>query len=257
MSSARAIPTAAIKNTATASSHLMSATHLILDGLDDVAQIAGRIPEGLGALRLADAIERTYHHARVASARRPGCGPVAERIRSEIAAELCASPRLPAVVRDLHLAEAVAAVEGDALERGGSTGGDARARLGRDEEGPHGHALDRDGRLRYGPRFDTSTRVVRNPIGRLHPELLERLVDDGDLREILYPVRRIPARDDEPCRKSVEHRQRSAVHLVRDDDVRIVQHAADRKRLDEIGHARKRGLVEPVECDVDGALPDT
>src|SRR5215470_17782632 len=166
MSSARAIPTAAIKNAATASSHLMSATHPILDGLDDVAQIAGGIPERLGALRLADAVERTHHHARVAGARRPRCGPLAERIRSEIATELRAPPRLAAVVRDLHLADAVAAVEGDALERGRSTGSDARARLGRDEEGPHGHALDRDGRLRCAPRFDTSTRVVRNPIRR-------------------------------------------------------------------------------------------
>src|SRR5689334_16820052 len=111
MSSARAIPTAAIKNTATASSHLMSATHLILDGLDDVAEIAGRIPERLGALRLADAVERTHPHVRVAGARRPGCGPLSERIRSEIATELCAPPRLPAVVRDLHLADAIAAVE--------------------------------------------------------------------------------------------------------------------------------------------------
>ena len=114
--------------------------------------------------------------------------------------------------------------------------------------------MDRHGGLGRRPGLHAAARVVGNPIGRLHPELLEGLVDDGDVGEVLHPVGRVPAGHDEPRRKPVEHRQRRAVHLVGDDDVRIVERARERQRLHEVRHARERRLVEPVEGHLDRAL---
>src|SRR5206468_3606215 len=108
---------------------------LQVDVLDHVAEVAGGIPERLAALRLADPVERAHHDARRPRlGRRPGGGPLAERVAAEIAAEVRAPPRGAAIRRNLHLLDAVAAVEGDALERDGPADGQTGARNRRGDE---------------------------------------------------------------------------------------------------------------------------
>src|SRR5262249_37076380 len=85
------------------------------DLLDHVAQVAGRIPERLVALRLADRVERADHQPRGASSCRfPRRRPLAERVPPVVGAEHGPAPRDTEVVGDLHLADPVATVEGDA-----------------------------------------------------------------------------------------------------------------------------------------------
>src|SRR5438552_17325324 len=70
----------------------LSAHHEV-DVLDDVAEVAGRVPERLGALRLADAVAGAHHPPR-----RPGAGgwprrrPVAERVPAAAGARPGAAP---------------------------------------------------------------------------------------------------------------------------------------------------------------------
>src|SRR5439155_10505707 len=98
------------------------------DALDDVAQIAGRVPHGLVPLRLADRVEGPDHQPMFARPRRrPHRTPFAERVTAEVRPELRAPPGDALVVGHLDLADAVAAVERDALERHGPPGDDARA----------------------------------------------------------------------------------------------------------------------------------
>src|SRR5207244_6726287 len=109
---------------------IIASPDVILDGFDDVAKITGRVPQRLRALRFPNPVERAHHHLRRSRARRrPGRGPLSERIRSEIAAERRTPPRHPAVVRDSDLADAVAAVERDAFQHGLPAAGQARPRL--------------------------------------------------------------------------------------------------------------------------------
>src|ERR1700686_3986596 len=112
------------------------------NGFDDVAQIAGRIPQWLHRLGVAGIVgganlelvgaRRELHLQR----------PYAERIFAEILAEFRRRPALAAVARDRDLLDALAAVEGDALQRG-------RARLQPGavghigDEGTDGEAVDR------------------------------------------------------------------------------------------------------------------
>src|SRR2546428_8678570 len=110
--------------------------------LDDVAQVAGGVPEGLGPLRLADRVERPDHERVVARpGRRPDRAPLTERVPAEVRPELCAPPRGAGIVGDLDLADAVASVDPDTLERHGSPGGDTRPARGRDDKGPDRHAV--------------------------------------------------------------------------------------------------------------------
>src|SRR5207302_11449235 len=81
---------------------------------DDVAQVAGGVPEGLGPLRLADRVERPDHERVVARPwRRPGRAPLTERAPAEVRPELRAPPCGAAIVGDLDLADAIASVERD------------------------------------------------------------------------------------------------------------------------------------------------
>src|SRR6202158_2469091 len=83
-------PSASADPTASAASRhalaiLMAALPgLHVDVLDDVAEIARRIPERPCALRLADPVEGTYHQTMLARAgRRPGHGPLSEGVLAE------------------------------------------------------------------------------------------------------------------------------------------------------------------------------
>src|SRR5207244_3991789 len=128
------------------------------DALDDVAQIAGRVPQGLVSLRLTDCVERPNHKRIVPRAgRRPSRVPLPERVTAEVRPELRAPPRDAAVVGDLDLAHAVAAVERDAFERHGSPRDNARAIGRRADERADRHAADRHGVLRSRARLDAAT----------------------------------------------------------------------------------------------------
>src|SRR2546428_9492287 len=107
------------------------------------------------------------------------------RVPSVIGAECGPAPRGTEVVGDLHLADTVAAVEGDALERDGLNGGDPAPAGRSGDERAHGHAGDRHGALRGGARVDAPAGRVRNPVARLHPELFESVGEHRDLAEVL------------------------------------------------------------------------
>src|SRR5205085_6233172 len=132
-------PSSNVTITATRRACMLPRLHL--DRFDHVAQVAGRIPQRLVALRLADAVERTHHEAVPAwPGRRPRCAPLAERISAEILTGLRAPPADATVVGDLDLADPVAAVEGDALERRRPADLHAGPAGRRGDEGAHGHA---------------------------------------------------------------------------------------------------------------------
>src|SRR5215475_14702922 len=94
--------------------------------------------------------------------------PLAERIFAEFAAKLRWYPGVAAIGRDLNLLDALAAVEGDALQHS-----PARPELGAigdiGDEGADGEAVDRYSRLRCGARLDAVVRRVWNPVGGFHP----------------------------------------------------------------------------------------
>src|SRR6202022_4124223 len=84
--------------------------------------------------------------------------------------------RLSAIERDRDFLDALAAVESYSLQR-------RCARLQFPgighigDEGADVAAVDRDGRLGRGAWLDASAWRVRNPMGRLHPETVEDVVD--------------------------------------------------------------------------------
>src|SRR6267143_2915136 len=148
---------------------------LEVDALDDVPQIAGRIPKRRHALGLADTVQRADHdRLRPPSGRRTPRRPLAERIAAEVRPEGRRAPGLPAVVGDLDGLDAIAAVERDPGERRRRADGNAGATLRRRDEGPRPHPADRHGAGGRGAGLDAAARRVRNPVGGLHPELLER-----------------------------------------------------------------------------------
>src|SRR5712692_2145905 len=94
-----------------------SSGHDQRDLLDDVAQVAGGIPQRIVALGLADAVDRADHQPPGAgTAWPPGRRPFAERVATVVLAERGPAPREAAVVGDQHLADPVAGVEGDAFQ---------------------------------------------------------------------------------------------------------------------------------------------
>src|SRR5690348_14423088 len=80
--------------------------------LDDVAEIAGGVPQRLRSLGLADAIEGADHHAiGIGGRARPHRRPLAEGVAAEVGSELRAPPCGASVGRELHLADPVSPVE--------------------------------------------------------------------------------------------------------------------------------------------------
>src|SRR5262252_8334925 len=110
---------------------IVASSGLHVHVLDDVAQIAGGVPERLVALGLADAIEGAHHQTiGIGRSGRPHGRPLAERIAAEVGTELRAPPRGASVRRDLYLADSVSPVEGDPLDRDGLPHRHSRAGLG-------------------------------------------------------------------------------------------------------------------------------
>src|SRR5262245_10748782 len=73
---------------------------------------------------------------------------------------------------------------------------------------------------------------------------------------MLDPVRRGPARNHEPHRKTIPVRQRGSVHLVREQR-RLLDGLPNRKALDEVGGLVDDRTVGAVEHDLDRLLPDS
>src|SRR5215813_4174186 len=165
---------------------------LHVDVLDDVAQIAGGVPQGLRSLGLANAVEGADHQAIAIRGRgSPDSRPFAERKTAEVGSELRAPPRGASVGRDLHLGDSVSAVEGDSLDCDGLSHRHASARLRDGDEGTHRHSRDGYRARRRRARLHAAARRVGDAIAGLHPELLEDVIDDLDLGEILDPVGRV------------------------------------------------------------------
>src|SRR5262249_19272052 len=95
---------------------------LDVDGLDDVAHVARRVPPRLRRLGLAAPGGRAQHEGGGAGRQLDRGLPGPERVLAEIAAELRRLPRLAAVARQLDLLDAVTAVEGDAAHHAGGAG---------------------------------------------------------------------------------------------------------------------------------------
>src|SRR5439155_26223794 len=87
------------------------------DLLDDVAHVAAAVPARDGRLLLAGIADRPHAQAVRAARRRPVAVPAAEREAPEVRAEPGLYPGVTAVRRILQLADAAAAVEGDAVRR--------------------------------------------------------------------------------------------------------------------------------------------
>jgi hypothetical protein len=87
------------------------------NGFDNVAQIARGIPKRLGRLRVAGIVGRANLELVAACRELHRQLPFAERIFSEILAEFCRCPALSAIDRDCDFLDALAAVEGDPLQR--------------------------------------------------------------------------------------------------------------------------------------------
>ncbi len=102
------------------------------------------------------------------------------------------------------------------------------------DERAHGEAVDRDRRLRRGTGLDRVVGRIRNPVGGLHPEAVEHVVDHGDLVEVLDPIGAVIAGHDEAQREAVEKRQVLAVHAVGQHHLAVAG-VVDVERLDEIG----------------------
>src|ERR1700693_6184019 len=98
----------------------LSSPGLHVHVLDDIAEIAGGVPQRLRTLGFADPVERADQETVVARAwRHPGRRPLSERVSAKIGSELNAAPRRPAIARQLHFGDPVAAVEGDTLDGDG------------------------------------------------------------------------------------------------------------------------------------------
>src|SRR4030095_8179425 len=104
-------------------------------------------------------------------------------------------------------------------------------------------------------RLHAAARSIGNPVAGLHPELLEDMVNDLDLREVLYPIGGVPARHHEAGWVAIQHGERLAVHLIGHDDVRVLHDPRDVEALDEVWNRGEGGLVQPVKRNLYGALP--
>src|SRR6185369_5345534 len=122
---------------------------------------------------------------------------LAERIAAELGTEHRLQPRRATVERDADLADALAAVERDAADDRRTPGRDALAVRERSDERAHREAGDRPRLRRRCAGSDADAIVVGNTVPRSHPEALERVIDDLDVRQVLDPVRAVAAGDDE------------------------------------------------------------
>src|ERR1035437_4006071 len=86
------------------------------DVLHDVVVIAGRIEDQLGGLALANLVDGVDHHGVLAAFGVERKAPRPERVGAEVLAQSRGHPRLAAVGRDFHRADAVAAVPGHAAD---------------------------------------------------------------------------------------------------------------------------------------------
>src|SRR5262252_5650060 len=111
--------------------------------LDDVAEVSGGIPQGLSSLGLTDAIEGSDHQTvAIGGPGRPHRRPLPEGIAAEVGAELSAPPGGASVGGDLHLADPVSPVEGDALQRDGLPYRHSCSGRWDNDERPHRHSRD-------------------------------------------------------------------------------------------------------------------
>src|ERR1051325_11866950 len=158
---------------------------LDVDGLDDVAHVARRVPPRLHRLPVPAPARRSFRECRGAGRELDRGLPRPERVLAEVAAELGRLPGLAAVARQLDLLDAMAAVEGDAAHHAGGAclelgtvgeGGDERANI---------EPRDRHGLVRLAARRDTGAAVIGNAICGLHPEVVEHGIDHGDLIDVL------------------------------------------------------------------------
>ena len=103
-------------------------------------------------------------------------------------------PGLTTVDRNRDRLDALAAIEGDALERR-SAQLELRAVGHIGNERADSEAVDRNRRLGRGARLNAAAGRIRNPVGGLHPETVEHIIDHVDVIEVLtHKCRSVRAR---------------------------------------------------------------
>src|SRR5262249_33503674 len=140
---------------------------------------------------------------------------------------------LPAILGETDICNSITAVEGDSSRCYAPASldffavgqaGDKRT----DVVSPDWPCL-----CRSCPWLDARAVVVWNSISRIHPEVGTWLSFDGDFVDVLDPIRSIVARDNQPQRKSIQHRERIAIHFVGKERV-FVQRVIHFERFDKI-----------------------
>ena len=191
------------------------------------------------------------------------CSPGSRRVPGERPA--APGPRPLELAGDLRVGPGRAAVGAHLDPRdGGATGPRAALELhasGVDDPVARvevGHARRRHQRSRAHARHRPAVLVLARPDAVARRDLVprERLRRHGDLGQPLDVGHAVPAGNDEPEREAVLRRQRSAVHLVRENgaalECLVNRQAALVALLDVALHA----AVEAAEDDVDRVGPD-
>src|SRR5574337_430720 len=148
-------------------------------GLHHIAHVTGGIPARSKSLALADLVEgRAREHVLAPALRREARRPWAEAVGALVRSEGRLAPVLATVAGEQDLRDAVAAVEGDALHLERLAALHARTVRQAGDEGTHRHPGDRHHVHALLSGLHAGAWVIRNPVGRLHPEVLIHRADD-------------------------------------------------------------------------------
>ena len=221
-------------------------------GFNAIAAVACGVPEGLGRLGFAEAVEGSggdFGGARLGGG--PRESPLAEGVATEVWAESGGAPGLGGVGGDEDFGDASTAIEGDSAEESGAICWDDGVGGETGEEGSNGEMRDGDGFGGRGGRGKGGIWGCWDAISGGHVEALEDFRDDGEFVEMFDPVGAVEAWDDESKGEAVEEGERLAVHFEGDDDF-AVGGVIDIESLDEVwGLGEVRG-VEAIGDDLFG-----
>src|SRR5579871_2755582 len=174
--------------------------------LDHAAAIAAAVPL---ALQLAyTGLVRRPHHASIDAGRGwvPGGAPAVPGVAPQIWVKRGVSPRTAGVARKLHSLDASAVVHRQTLDLARVPRGNHFTRLRADKDRMYGQPVDRYRVLCQMIRLLVGARIVRHVIAGDHPEVSQWRVTHGNAAQRLYPVRGIPAGDDQTNRESIQQR---------------------------------------------------
>ena len=171
----------------------------------------------------------------------------------EILAQFRCSPSCSLVRRNLHQLDPIAPIPGNSLDFQGLAQPEFLSFLYVGDQRVDHHFGDR--RVGIGlladKTIDYGEFSFRNPIGRIHPEPLERLGCRADGRDVFHPVCRRPSRHHDTGWITVPVRQRFAVHRESHERVLGPEPPSAAVRLQVEGErGRRQGEGEAEREDV-------